>query len=249
MADTAAIDILSFDSDGFACIEALIDADCCDSLAAEFETLQGAGVRHLIDHPSVRALLEHPHFVKLVTGVLGGASFAYKATLFDKRTEANWLVAWHQDISIPVSHQIDLDGWTTWSRKEDVWYVQPPTQVLSQLVAMRIHLDDCDDDNGPLRLLSGSHLFGRLKLTDIASHLGNYPEKTVIGRRGSALMMRPLLIHASSKATARARRRVLHLEFANFELPAGLDWHRRVPVGRQVTTKTPPLLRPQFKNP
>lgn len=234
MSDPFAFDAARFDEDGFARIALLLDVNRCDSLAAEFETLQGAGIRHLIDHPAVRLAVEQPLVSGLIREALGGAGFAYKATLFDKRSEANWLVAWHQDLSIPVRQQVDLDGWTAWSRKEDVVYVQPPTDVLSRLVAVRIHLDDCGADNGPLRLLSSSHRLGRVNHGDIVMHLTDYREETITGLRGSGLIMRPLLIHASSKAIAPARRRVLHLEFADFDLPAGLDWHRRVSLASGI---------------
>ncbi len=230
MPDRPAFDAVGFDQDGFASIAPLIDGDLCRSLAAEFEALQGAGSRHLIAHPAVCSLVECTPLAELVREILGAGAFAYKATLFDKHTEANWLVAWHQDLSIPVQQQIELDGWTGWSRKEGVLYVQPPTDVLSRLVAVRINLDDCSKDNGPLRILSGSHRLGRLKHDDIPAHVASHSEETATGTRGSGVVMRPLLIHASSKATVDARRRVLHLEFANFALPAGLDWHRRVGV-------------------
>ncbi len=231
MPDCSAFDALGFDQDGFARIASLIDADRCNSLAAEFEELQGAGSRHLIDQRAVRSLVECSQIAELVREILGRGSFAYKATLFDKNTDANWLVAWHQDLSIPVQQKLDLDGWTGWSRKEDVLYVQPPTEVLSRLVALRINLDDCGKDNGPLRVLSGSHHLGRLKHDDIPSHVASHSEETATGARGSGVVMRPLLIHASSKATVDARRRVLHLEFADFDLPAGLNWYQRVPIG------------------
>jgi hypothetical protein len=42
---------------------------------------------------------------------------------------------------------------------------------------------------------------------------------------GDALLMRPLLLHASSRSTRATHRRVLHLEYAWFPLPDGLAWH------------------------
>jgi hypothetical protein len=45
--------------------------------------------------------------------------------------------------------------------------------------------------------------------------------------RGGVLLMRPLLLHASQKATRPARRRVIHLEYAACDLPSGLDWNER----------------------
>ena len=42
---------------------------------------------------------------------------------------------------------------------------------------------------------------------------------------GGAVMMRPLLLHSSHKATDAARRRVIHLEFAAEPLPEPLQWY------------------------
>lgn len=206
----------------------MLDADVCDAFSAAIGDVDGAGARHLIDHPAVRALLQRRPLTALMKEVLGSNTFAYKATVFDKHAEANWLVAWHQDISIPVQRRLELRGWTGWSHKEDVLYVQAPTEVLAKLVALRIGLDDSRVDNGPLRLLVGSHRLGRLKHDDIATQSENYFEKVVTGPQGSGLLMRPLTIHASSKTANVVRRRVLHLEFANFQLPSGLSWHRQV---------------------
>ena len=233
-----------FEQLGFARIAPLIDAGHCDALAVAFDAPsakpRSAGLRHLIDHPTVHALLQNSAVATLMCEVLGGSAFAYKATLFDKNTEANWLVAWHQDISIPVRQKLVLDSWTGWSRKDGVLYAQPPPTILSKLVTLRINIDDCEDDNGPLRLRVGSHHLGRLPQSEIATSIDGHNEQAITGVRGSGLLMRPLLVHASSKATSPARRRVLHLEFANFALPGGMDWHRRIPVAATLRAADSP---------
>jgi ectoine hydroxylase-related dioxygenase (phytanoyl-CoA dioxygenase family) len=40
-----------------------------------------------------------------------------------------------------------------------------PLKVLEQVLAVRLHLDDCDERNGALRVVPGSHLLGRLDAT------------------------------------------------------------------------------------
>ena len=44
---------------------------------------------------------------------------------------------------------------------------------------------------------------------------------TCTALRGDALVLRPLLLHASSKASGTSRRRVLHYVFGPCELPYG----------------------------
>jgi ectoine hydroxylase-related dioxygenase (phytanoyl-CoA dioxygenase family) len=51
------------------------------------------------------------------------------------------------------------------------------------------------------------------------------PEEICCLDAGDALIMRPLLLHASSPARKAHHRRVIHLEFAPADLlPPGLHW-------------------------
>jgi len=217
----------AFDDDGFVFIDSLVDQPMCTALATQLTScVSGAGQRHLIDHPAVIELLNNPRVITTIRNLLGEGTFAYKATLFDKHSERNWLVAWHQDASIPVAANHNVQNWGGWSVKEGVDYVQPPDDLLANLVALRIHLDDCSAENGPLRVLVGSHKMGRMVQSEIALQANAFLEHTLVGGTGSAMLMRPLLIHASSKALSDKRRRVLHLEFAACALPMPLAWHR-----------------------
>jgi len=54
---------------------------------------------------------------------------------------------------------------------------------------------------------------------------------------GGALLMRPLLLHASSPSRAPEHRRVIHLDFAGVRLPAGMSWFSERP------SRTEPLAR------
>jgi ectoine hydroxylase-related dioxygenase (phytanoyl-CoA dioxygenase family) len=221
----------AFERDGFFFSDSLIDAAACRNINTQLDLQEiRAGQRHLIDHPAVIKLLANSALINLIHAAMGVKAFAYKATLFDKSTDANWLVAWHQDISIPVARRYEVPTWNGWSVKDGVNYVQPPSEVLSSLVALRIHLDECNISSGPLRVLKASHKLGRVLHEQCAALAASHEEQAVTGGMGSALLMRPLLVHASSKATASERRRVLHLEFAAFELPQSLQWHRRVGI-------------------
>jgi hypothetical protein len=50
--------------------------------------------------------------------------------------------------------------------------------------------------------------------------------------RARAMLMQPLLLHASSKATGTSRRRVLHFLFGPPALPCGLAWPHAPSRGR-----------------
>lgn len=154
----------------------------------------------------------------------GGGFFPVRALLFDKTPRANWKVAWHQDEFIAVAERREVEGFAGWSLKEGVWHTQAPVSVLERMLTARLHLDDCGAEQGPLRVVPGSHRAGRLDAGAIAAIRTTTPAEEIHCHAGDALLMRPLLLHASSKATQPARRRVLHVEFACEDLPSGLQW-------------------------
>ena len=146
--------------------------------------------------------------------MLGPQAFPFRATIFDKSKDANWLVVWHQDTALPLQYRLDVPGWGPWSKKEGIPYAHAPAEVLSHVLALRIHLDDSTADNGPLKVLPGTHLLGVLddnRIDELSEQIA--PLECLIPR-GGVLAMRPLLVHASSKSHGEIPRRVLHIEYA-----------------------------------
>jgi len=204
--------------------ESLADLRREDDVENENSPRRG-GLRQLLDRaPQLRPLADSPALRSLVEPVLGPSARVVRATLFDKTPEANWIVPWHQDLTIAVQQRVDLPGFGPWSTKDGVCHVQPPTEVLENMLAVRIHLDDCDADNGALRVLPGSHLLGKLGAQDIRRLVAEQSPVTCAVSSGGAMLMRPLLLHASSKALNPKNRRVIHFEFASGPLPEGLQW-------------------------
>ncbi|RZL07990.1 MAG: phytanoyl-CoA dioxygenase, partial [Hymenobacter sp.] len=148
-----------------------------------------------------------------------------KAIYFDKPAGSNWLVAWHQDLMINVDRRADLPGFGPWTTKAGWVAVQPPVAVLENTITIRLHLDACDATNGALKVVPGSHLGGVVLAETIASHTATATVCAVPA--GGAMLMKPLLLHASNRSTSARPRRVIHLEFSAAELPAGLAWRER----------------------
>jgi hypothetical protein len=186
------------------------------------------GVRNLLEIcPAVQKLAKLPHVRRFVSPILGDRAFAVRAILFDKVPDANWSLFWHQDNVVSVAERTDAPGYIGWSCKAGVWQVQPPLHVLARMVAVRVHLDDSGPDNGPLRVLPGSHRFGWLdeKLDEWKLRV---PEIVCAVRCGGVVAMCPLTLHASSPSQAPSHRRVIHIEYACDDLPEGLEWNIRV---------------------
>jgi len=215
------------DEVGFAEIPAALDHSVCmDMLAALDRAIsRRAGSRNLLDVAACERLATNLKNHAQLGPLLPRGAVAVQCTLFDKSAWRNWLVALHQDLSIPVQERVSHPECSGWSEKEGVVYVQPPVAVLQTLTAVRVHLDDCMSDNGPLRVVSGSHRHGRLSAEAATALRDLSGERECVAHRGDVLAMRPLILHASSKAQARGPRRVLHFLFGPEELPCGLRWH------------------------
>jgi ectoine hydroxylase-related dioxygenase (phytanoyl-CoA dioxygenase family) len=183
------------------------------------------GVRNLLKKsPRLRGLATQGSPAELATAVLGPEARPTKLTLFDKTPEANWKVPWHQDLTITVAERRDAPGFGPWSIKDGLPHVQPPVSVLERILAIRVHLDETPAENGALRVLPGTHRLGRLSESRIAELRQQVPEALCAVPAGGAMLMSPLLVHASSASRSPSRRRVLHFEYSSARLPEGLVW-------------------------
>lgn len=174
--------------------------------------------------PGVRTLSASPAIRSIVEPVLGPTARVVRSLLFDKNPEANWKVPWHQDLTIAVRERREVAGFGPWSEKAGVPHVQPPVEVLERMMTVRLHLDDCGVDNGPLRVLAGSHRLGVIDTGAIGQVRAEGSEVVCTVPAGGVVLMRPLTLHASSPAERPGHRRVVHLELAADELPDGLMW-------------------------
>ncbi len=150
----------------------------------------------------------------IAQSVLGTDAFPFKATLFDKSPDSNWLITWHQDTALPLREKQETPGWGPWSTKEGIIYAHAPASALERVVALRLHLDDSDEENGPLRVIPGSHRRGVLSDQQVETIVSKIEYMTCVIEYGGVIAMRPLIIHASSKSHSDKPRRVLHIEYA-----------------------------------
>ena len=204
-----------------------LDAASIESALREMPT-SGAGTRNLLELEWCRLLVARLRSTPSVRELLPRSSVAVQCTLFDKTPERNWLVALHQDLSIPVSARVTHPQLRAWSVKEGQNFVQPPVELLAQLVAVRLHVDECGPENGPLRVVPGSHREGRLAASAARLLRDRVGEIACTVGRGGALILKPLLLHASSKASSPNHRRVLHFLFGPASIEYGLRWQHAV---------------------
>lgn len=221
------------EENGFALIENALSPEsfraAIAALDASNSTNGRAGRRNVAEEiPAIRKLVSLPQLHAIAREVLGDEAFVVRVLLFDKTPGANWAVGWHQDLAIAVREKIEAPEFFGWSVKSGVPHVHPPREVLEEMVTLRLHLDDCGKDNGPLRVIPGTHRHGRLSDDAINAACAAKSEVVCPLAAGGVLVMRPLLLHASSPSQSPQHRRVLHIEFAAHPLPHGLEWYERL---------------------
>lgn len=201
----------AFARDGFAILPPLLSAAECDALIAivEAASVTGAGSRRLLALDAMASLGRLLANTPPIAAFLPPGAQAVQCTLFSKSDVSTWSVTPHQDLSIPADERREMDGWSGWSRKEGTWFVQPPVSVLERMVAVRLQLDDNAADTGPLEVVPGTHLMGRLSSESIQATAARV-RVPCLAERGGVVVLRPLLLHSSAKGRTSGNRRVLH---------------------------------------
>jgi hypothetical protein len=181
---------------GIAIIEYALTLDDLAAMEAGFPALapNQPGTRTGDVDPAFQGwLAAHPGLDELATRLTGGPMRLARIIALDKSPDANWFVPWHQDRAADGAERSVVD--------------------LERMIALRIHLDDCCEDHGPLEVLAGSHVHGRATAADIATLEKNHPALLCLAARGDIVAIRPLLVHRSQRARLPSRRRVLHVEY------------------------------------
>ncbi|MBS1598179.1 MAG: phytanoyl-CoA dioxygenase family protein [Bacteroidetes bacterium] len=162
----------------------------------------------------------------VLTQFLGDKYFVVKSIYFDKPQTSNWYVSYHQDLTISVDKTLQVSGFEFWTTKQNQFAVQPPLDILENIVTIRIHLDNTDENNGALRVIPKSHSKGIYRPETIDWTVEKEISCNV--SKGGVMLMKPLLLHSSSRTTNGRQRRVIHIELSNKELPTELSWSERI---------------------
>ncbi len=220
----------NFENAGYEIVADLISPAKAQALLADLTTQNlkplSGGIRR-IDRlvPQVAELAQSPRLLAVAQQYLPGSPELVRAIYFDKSSGNNWYVTWHQDRTVSVSSRFEAEGWRPWSVKSGAWHVQPPLEVLQNMVTIRVHLDPAAPANGCLKVIPGSHNIGLLPADKVQDHVDRarvvYCESPI----GGAVIMRPHILHSSEKSSNSAPRRILHLEYSSYRLPDGISWN------------------------
>jgi len=226
--------------DGYAVLADALD----EALLAELSATIGAvtsgngvydrggvyAIRNLLKlAPDVKNALRAAKVRDVVESVLGRDAMLVRGLYLDKTPRANGAVSRHQDATVTVRARGEATGFGPWSTKAGIQHVLAPSGLLSYMLTMRLHLDDCGEHQGALKAISASHQYGRLPIDSI----GQFTRMKVVTcsvEKGGLLAFRPLLIHASDAAKEPGSRRVIQLDFCARKLPLPLEWYEAYPV-------------------
>ena len=191
--------------------------------ALENLLLFGAGPGSRLGTTPGLADAAHPA-TAIAAAILGPEARPVRALIFDKSPARNWALGWHQDRTIAVRRRLDSPGFSGWTVKAGIPHAVPPFEILERMLTLRVHLDPVGLDNAPLLVVPGSHRLGRIAepaIVAVAERLGS---AACEAERGDLWLYAAPILHASARAAAPGRRRVLQLLYSAEDLPGGLDW-------------------------
>jgi ectoine hydroxylase-related dioxygenase (phytanoyl-CoA dioxygenase family) len=223
-------------SEGFAIIEAIYSIAEIEKIISEIEKVTQATTENTTfrksddlfairqfhkEIPTILPYVFNENLIEIIKTNFGENYFITKSIYFDKPEKSNWFVSYHQDLTISVNQKVDVEHFENWTVKQNQFAVQPPKEILENNLTIRIHLDTTTKDNGALKVLNGSHKKGISRVENI--NMEDELETICEVQKGGIMMMRPLLF----KTTNNERRRVIHIEFSNQELPNELEWSEK----------------------
>ncbi|MGU3376384.1 phytanoyl-CoA dioxygenase family protein [Chryseobacterium sp. M5A1_1a] len=176
--------------------------------------------------PEVKDFIFNDNIKRIIKEIFGEKYFVVKSIYFDKPETSNWYVAYHQDLTISVDKKLDLPNFGPWTTKQNQFAVQPPLDILENIYTIRIHLDDTDENNGALKVVPKSHAKRIYRPETIDWTIET--EEICNVEKGGIMLMKPLTLHGSNRTTNGKKRRVIHIEFSDMELPEVLQWAERM---------------------
>lgn len=188
------------------------------------------GVREfLFDNPEIRKNIFTKNLLKVIENIAPNCDKSIKSIYFDKPPNANWIVNWHQDLTINLTSKKETENFKNWRVKSERTVVQPNRAILESIFTIRIHLDDCEKENGALRVIEGSHKKGVIEIKEWMRNKEGV-ERICEVKKGGILIMKPLILHSSKRTENQKSRRVIHVEFTNKVLPIGLNWKEKIDI-------------------
>lgn len=190
------------------------------------------GIREfLLNQPILHEIIFNEKLIQVIKSISSSCNKIIKSVYFDKPPSANWIVNWHQELTINLVERKEINGYKNWRVTKNRVIVRSPREFLEKIFTIRIHLDDCMEENGALRIIEGSHKEGVIEIKDwMKDKKGT--EKVCEVKAGGIIIMKPLILHSSRRTENMKNRRVIHVEFTDEELPNVLSWKEMMKINK-----------------
>jgi hypothetical protein len=162
--------------------------------------------------------------LRIAQDLLGPAAQPVRAIIFDKSSENNWSLGWHQDRTIAVAKRHNVTGFTRWTTKQGIQHVEPPFDIIADMVTLRLHLDAVSPSNAPLRIAPGSHRKGLILEQIYEETIKECGEFVCLAEAGDIWVYSTPILHASHAAETPMSRRVIQIDYSTVQLPRPLEW-------------------------
>ncbi len=202
----------------------LLSADEIDALALCCDVGGVPGVRLPLSH-ELLPLIGPSSTVSREVVKLGVDSVPVRLVAFNKSTDANWGVPWHQDRVVAVTRNVECAGYSNWVAKDEFWHCEPPIDLLAHMLFVRIHIDHCDEQTGAMEIALGSHRLGFVPASSARSAVKSLPTELCEADPGDVLILKALTLHRSRTAVHASTRRALRVDYARrSDLDRELEW-------------------------
>src|ERR1041384_2753124 len=103
---------------GFAVVPQVLTKAECEELVDQLGPASGAGRRGILELAPIAKLSRSDRLLNLVRPHLSAQPRPVRGIYFDKTADTNWLVTWHQDLTIAVRDKHEVPGFGPWSNKD-----------------------------------------------------------------------------------------------------------------------------------
>ena len=202
-----------FQQTGRAWHRSVLEQDELSEFAAACDIRKGPGARIAWSETLGRIIGEQSRLCRLIRDYVPYAS-PVRIVSFNKTAETNWGVPWHQDRVVALAEREEVPGFSVWKRQGDFWHVEPPPDLLGNMVFARVFIDPCDKHNGAMEYAVGSHSAGRVPADRARTVAMTYNTEFEDAAPGDVLILKALTLHRSTSSAAATHRRAVRIDFA-----------------------------------
>ena len=167
--------------------------------------------------PDLKTLLINMNLKKIIESLGEGYSLI-RSAYFDNRVSKPEKTVWRQRRRLTFPVKIEGADYSNWQLEGDFFSAEPPARIMQDMVIVRIHLDDSDQNNGELKIFKGSHsqILDHSAIKVITEN--GLPSNCGI-LAGGIQILKPFILQSETKRSRSKKNRIIELTFSSSDLP------------------------------